>query len=83
MLIPIWQHPAYRHQQKHLYLINPEKTFPLPDACVNYTLALDSNFTCPLTNQNLSECNCIKSALKPHDLCQFCPAARKHLKTAI
>jgi hypothetical protein len=83
MLLPIWQHPSYRHQENHLRLINPEKTSPLKDAGVDTIIALDSNFICPLTNQSLSECNCIKSALKPHDLCLFCPAARMHLKTAM
>lgn len=83
MLIPIWQHPSYRHQQSHLCLINSEKTSPLTDAGIETSIALDTNFICPLTNQTLGECNCIKSALKPHDFCIFCPAARMHLKAAI
>jgi hypothetical protein len=83
MLVPLWQHPGYRHQESHLHLISKENTSNLMDAAICFPIPVSSNFVCPLTNQSLGECNCIKSALKPHDLCLFCPAARMHLPSAI
>ena len=88
MVIPLWLHPTYNPRNHRLCLIKPETsqihelargslsvvTSPAVGAAVE--VVVDSSFVCPITAQSLPECACMKSSLKLHDFCVFCPAAR-------
>ena len=88
MIIPLWLHPTYNPRSHRLRLIKPETSqiqelktgllsVVMPAAVGGYSEAcVDSSFVCPITSQSLPECACMKSSLKLHDFCVFCPAAR-------
>lgn len=73
----------YPHQYSYhdLFSANPDsdKDSPNKRQIATPENAIDTTFICPLTGQNLPECSCVKSSLKLHDFCVFCPAAKMHL----
>lgn len=88
MVIPLWLHPTYNPRSHRLCLIKSETSeieelatgslsLVAPAAVVPAVeVVVDSSFVCPITAQSLPECACMKSSLKLHDFCVFCPAAR-------
>lgn len=88
MIIPLWLHPTYNPRSHRLRLIKPETSqmqelttgslsVVMPAAVgTAVDVVVDSSFVCPITGQRLPECACMKSSLKLHDFCVFCPAAR-------
>lgn len=88
MVIPLWLHPTYNPRSHRLCLIKSETSqieelamgslsLVTPAAVVPAVeVVVDSSFVCPITAQSLPECACMKSSLKLHDFCVFCPAAR-------
>ena len=84
MIIPLWLHPTYNPRSHRLRLIKPETSQLEEFAKGSLSLVtpaaveivVDSSFVCPITGQRLPECACMKSSLKLHDFCVFCPAAR-------